>query len=74
MVMNNKRIREEDATGKAMVFRLSKLIQKTGWSQEETAQKIGVSYVTVNRYLKGHHLPKHLFADMLESFLKKHGG
>lgn len=65
---------DEAKRGKELVQRLIKIIEKRGLTQDEASQHIGVSWVTVNRWINMHRTPKHLYADALEEFLTKYGG
>lgn len=65
---------QERAAGKALVSRLKKLMTKKGWLQDETAQKIPISWITMNRYMNGHRVPLGLYASAVETFLNKEGG
>ena len=49
---------------------LKKLRQQQGWSQEDLARKIGVSFATVNRWENGKTKP----SKMVQSQIKKISG
>jgi len=42
---------------KNYIERIQQILARTGWSQTQFAQEIGVSFATVNRWLKGHTKP-----------------
>ncbi len=51
-------------------WEIKKLRKFLGWSQEKFAQRVGVSYPTLNRWEKGHFKPSKMAEAMLERFLK----
>jgi putative transcriptional regulator len=42
-------------------------------SQNELAEKLGVSFATINRWEKGHHQPTIKLRREINAFCKKHG-
>ncbi len=45
---------------------------KLGLSQTELAREVHVTFATINRYEKGHHMPVPLAEDAINSFFQKH--
>lgn len=39
------------------ISRIREIMGRTGWSQAQFAQELGVTFATVNRWLNGHHSP-----------------
>ena len=49
---------------------LKKLRQQQGWSQEDLARKIGVSFATVNRWENGKTKPSRLAVEKIQVVVK----
>ena len=49
---------------------LKKLRQQQGWSQEDLARKIGVSFATVNRWEKSKTQPSRLAVEKIQVVVK----
>jgi transcriptional regulator with XRE-family HTH domain len=56
---------------KQMVIRIEALRKKRGWSQEELARRLGVSYVTYNRWKTGKVDPSPLAQQRIKAFLRR---
>jgi Fic family protein len=56
---------------KKYIEEIQKILAKTGWSQSRFAQEIGVSFATVNRWLKGHTTPHMSQTIHIERLFKK---
>ena len=49
---------------------LKKLRQQQGWSQEDLARTLGVSFATVNRWENGKTQPSHLAFEKINKIIK----
>ena len=50
---------------------LRQLRQQQGWSQEDLARKLGVSFATVNRWENGKTKPSRLAVDKIQVVVKR---
>ena len=50
---------------------LKKLRQKQGWSQEDLARNLGVSFATVNRWENGKTKPSRLAVEKIQVVVKR---
>ena len=52
---------------------LKRIRKLHGWSQEDLARELGVSFATVNRWENGHHQPTISDKRKIRALCRKHG-
>ena len=56
---------------KNYIGKIKQILAKTGWSQSRFAQEIGVTFASVNRWLKGHTKPHPIQLKQIDILFKK---